>query len=86
MQGRAAQASLVGGDIPTSTKSLGQAVAASGSTPVPVNLYSKKASGQVAMAADSVSTTGGSQPHTNMMPSLVLNYVIALQGIFPSQN
>jgi microcystin-dependent protein len=29
---------------------------------------------------------GGSQPHTNQMPSLVLNYIIALQGIFPSQN
>jgi microcystin-dependent protein len=29
---------------------------------------------------------GGSQPHENMSPYLVLNYVIALQGIFPSQN
>ena len=27
--------------------------------------------------------TGGSQPHNNMMPYLVLNYVIALQGIYP---
>lgn len=30
--------------------------------------------------------TGGSQPHNNMMPYLVLNYCIALQGVFPSQN
>jgi microcystin-dependent protein len=29
---------------------------------------------------------GGSQPHNNMPPYLVLNFVIALQGIFPSQN
>lgn len=29
---------------------------------------------------------GGSQPHPNMQPSLVLNVVIALQGIFPSRN
>ena len=28
----------------------------------------------------------GSQPHENMSPYLVLNFVIALQGIFPSQN
>jgi microcystin-dependent protein len=28
---------------------------------------------------------GGSQPHENMSPYLVLNFVIALQGIFPSQ-
>ncbi len=30
--------------------------------------------------------TGGSQPHENMSPYLVLNFIIALQGIFPSQN
>ena len=35
---------------------------------------------------DSVSNVGGSQAHTNMMPYLVLNFCIALQGIFPSQN
>jgi microcystin-dependent protein len=29
--------------------------------------------------------TGGSQPHDNMSPYLVLNFIIALQGIFPSQ-
>ncbi|HEX8305562.1 MAG TPA: tail fiber protein [Jatrophihabitans sp.] len=33
-----------------------------------------------------VSTTGGSQPHNNQAPYLVLNYVIALVGIFPSRN
>jgi microcystin-dependent protein len=34
----------------------------------------------------SISNAGGSQPHTNMQPYLVLNFIIALQGIFPSQN
>ena len=34
----------------------------------------------------SISTAGGSQPHTNLQPFLVLNFIIALQGIFPSQN
>lgn len=29
---------------------------------------------------------GGNQPHQNMSPYLVLNFIIALQGIFPSQN
>jgi microcystin-dependent protein len=32
------------------------------------------------------SSVGGSQAHNNMSPYLVLNYIIALQGIFPSQN
>ena len=34
----------------------------------------------------SISNVGGSQPHNNMMPYLVLNFIIALQGIFPSRN
>ena len=33
-----------------------------------------------------VTMTGGSQPHTNMQPYQVVNFVIALVGIFPSQN
>lgn len=38
------------------------------------------------LSPSSVTSVGGSQPHTNMMPYLVLNFIIALQGIFPSQN
>ena len=33
-----------------------------------------------------IANAGGSQPHNNMPPYLVLNFIIALQGIFPSQN
>ncbi len=40
----------------------------------------------VAMAPNALSNVGGSQPHTNLQPYLVLNFCIALQGIFPSQN
>ena len=36
--------------------------------------------------SNSVPPVGGSQPHNNMMPYLVLSFCIALQGIFPSQN
>jgi microcystin-dependent protein len=34
----------------------------------------------------SVSVAGGSQAHSNMQPYLVLNFVIAMVGIFPSRN
>ena len=34
----------------------------------------------------SVTNVGGSQPHQNLQPFLVLNFCMALQGIFPSQN
>jgi microcystin-dependent protein len=38
-----------------------------------------------AMAPQAISNVGGSQPHENMSPYLVLNFIIALQGIFPSR-
>src|SRR6185503_13027748 len=39
-----------------------------------------------AMNPACITATGGNQPHENMSPYLVLNFIIALQGIFPSQN
>lgn len=33
----------------------------------------------------SLSSTGGSAPHTNMQPTLCLHYIIALFGIYPSR-
>jgi microcystin-dependent protein len=38
------------------------------------------------MYTGTLGNTGGSQSHNNLMPYLVLNMCIALQGIFPSQN
>ena len=38
------------------------------------------------MTPASLSNVGGSQPHENRQPYLVLSFCIALQGIFPSQN
>jgi microcystin-dependent protein len=37
-----------------------------------------------AMATSSIGPVGGSQPHENMQPYLVINYIISLFGIFPS--
>ncbi|HUJ33194.1 MAG TPA: tail fiber protein [Candidatus Acidoferrum sp.] len=50
-----------------------------------LNVYSS-AVPDTPMAAGSIGATGGSQPHDNHSPYLVLNYIIALQGFFPSQN
>jgi microcystin-dependent protein len=38
------------------------------------------------MAPQAIGNTGGGQPHNNLQPYLVINFCIALQGIFPSQN
>jgi microcystin-dependent protein len=40
----------------------------------------------LALSPRACGLTGGSQPHENMMPSLAVTYIIAVQGVFPSQN
>ena len=73
-----------------------EASSAPGTSPLPtahfwasqsqVYLYSNAPLGFTSMNPEAIRSTGGSQPHDNMPPYLVLNYIIALQGIFPSQN
>jgi microcystin-dependent protein len=40
----------------------------------------------VSLAPQSVSSVGGSQPHTNFQPYLCVDFIISLFGIFPSPN
>jgi microcystin-dependent protein len=37
------------------------------------------------LSATAIGTAGGGQPHNNMPPFLTLNFIIALQGIYPSR-
>jgi microcystin-dependent protein len=48
--------------------------------------YAAPGAPNVALNPSSVQPTGGGQPHDNLQPFLVLNYCIALQGVFPSRN
>jgi microcystin-dependent protein len=50
----------------------------------PQSLYTG-ATNLAAMDSREIPPVGGSQAHLNMQPFLVLNFCIALQGIFPSQ-
>lgn len=52
----------------------------------PGQVYSDAPSGQVHMAEQMIGLTGGSLPHENRQPFIVLNFVIALYGIFPARN
>lgn len=36
--------------------------------------------------SDTMGTTGGDQPHENVMPSLGFSFIICMQGIYPSRN
>jgi microcystin-dependent protein len=41
---------------------------------------------RVTLDAATVQPSGGSGPHPNIQPVLAMNYIIALQGIYPSRN
>ena len=78
--------------MPTHTHFV-QGSSTNGNTVIPGDSVLGGAAGLYGAAANlttllpaSVTNVGGSQPHNNMMPYLVLNFIIALQGIFPSRN
>jgi microcystin-dependent protein len=52
----------------------------------PADIYSAALTSQTTLNPNAVSISGGNQPHTNIQPVLAMNYIIALQGIFPSRN
>jgi microcystin-dependent protein len=81
MQGKAATAN---NPTPATGLALAQGRAAATGAPA-VNIYGTGGA-SMTFAANAISSVGGSQPHTNQQPFLVLNFCIALQGIFPSQN
>jgi microcystin-dependent protein len=58
-------------------------VAHTGKTPI--NCYAPAATNNVPMSPFGFSATGGNLPHNNMPPYLALNFIIALQGIFPAR-
>jgi microcystin-dependent protein len=64
-------------------------------TPDPVNhsLASTSASGQFyasgstnVVAMNPLTNTGGGQSHNNLQPLIAINYIIALQGLYPSRS
>jgi microcystin-dependent protein len=80
-------------EIPTHTHTLngssntGSLIIAAGNLhgTSPSQMYQAPDPNLAAMNPASVTNVGGSQAHLNMQPFLVLNFSIALQGIFPSQ-
>jgi microcystin-dependent protein len=51
------------------------------------NIYVNAApNGPMAANTVTVGIAGGSQPHNNMQPFLGINFIIAVEGIYPSRN
>jgi microcystin-dependent protein len=48
-------------------------------------LYASASTVSGTLHTQAVATAGASLPHNNLQPYLVLNYIIALQGVFPSR-
>ncbi len=85
------QVTLTSSQIPAHSH-VPQAAAAAGSQSSPANNvwagstnlpYSQSAPA-AAMATQAIGPTGGSQPHDNMIPYLVVNFIISLFGVYPS--
>ena len=51
------------------------------------NAYQSNTSSNVVdLASETLATTGGGQAHDNIQPYLTLNFIIALQGLYPSRS
>lgn len=48
--------------------------------------FSEEPTGPNSLNGVITNPTGGNQAHNNMQPSLALNYIIALQGVYPSRS
>ena len=70
----------------TSASPSGSVWALSGGTRSPYNVYASAQGTAVAMAPQALATAGSGMPHNNLSPYLGVNFIIALQGIFPSRN
>ena len=85
---------LIGNQMPnhTHTVAVSSGDSTTGTPSAGVTLGVSAAEIYIADAADgamnpqSIGLAGGSQPHDNLQPYLALNYVIAVEGIFPSRN
>jgi microcystin-dependent protein len=71
-------------NVPTNNMLAGEG--GTGSANVSVYYNNPAAPTQQSIAPGTIGSAGGSQPHDNMVPYLVVNFIIALFGVFPTQN
>jgi microcystin-dependent protein len=67
----------------TSNNPSGNILASSTNT---ISIYNSGTTAPVSMNIVAVGNTGGSQSHSNLMPTLCVNFIISLFGIYPSRS
>lgn len=85
---------LTEAQLPTHTHTLQASTATAASKDPANNLLAKSrvlpsyatTDSLIEMHKTSIASTGAGQPHNNMPPFLTLNYIIAIEGIFPPRN
>jgi len=48
--------------------------------------YYPQTDGPTTLSSSMITNAGGSRSHTNLMPTLCVNFIVALVGIYPSRN
>lgn len=97
-KGGAYAVTLTQANLPSHTHTLNAAnVPATTVTPGPSVLFAQTTGGfsdyvdggtptTAALQSGTISSDGGNAPHDNMMPTLVLNYIMCTTGVFPTFN
>ncbi|GGL19790.1 phage tail protein [Deinococcus radiotolerans] len=92
-QGGQASVTLLQSELPPHTHII-SAFDAAGTSAVPTDRNLARSTGgnvyaagspTLTLAPTSMGVAGGSQPHNNMPPYLTVNFIIALQGVFPQR-
>jgi microcystin-dependent protein len=84
---------LVADQLPKHTHAV-NAQSEAGTLSTPANSYWATSSGKMyvstaangIMGSSAIGVTGGNMAHNNVMPYFAVSFIIALQGIYPSQN
>jgi microcystin-dependent protein len=93
-QGGSDTVTLLESEIPAHTHALAASAAAAFARSPSGELFANESGGvnsyaalggQALLAAAACGPAGGGQPHNNLAPYLVVNYCIALQGVFPQR-
>jgi microcystin-dependent protein len=73
-------------NVPAADKVLGQGTGVlNGGGAVTIYPYGPQPA-NTTLSSAAIALGGASQPHSNLMPYLAVNYCIALNGVFPSRN